>query len=96
MKVGWSGVRYRKDGQWRISYIFKVYTDSGDVILSAVSVIKEIRHNKRIGRPDRVFWRADQYYLEDKFPDLIFPHSYFEIDPEKLKRKIKIKDNNNS
>ena len=97
MKVGWSGLKYRKDkdGKRKIYYRFKVYTDSGDVILSAASVIEGIRYNKRRWRPDRIFWKADQYYKGDKFPDLIFPNSYFEIDPEKLKG-IKIKDNNNS
>ena len=96
MKVGWSGLKYEKDGQLKIYYRFKVYTDSGDVILSAASVIEWIRYNKRRWRPDRVFWKADQYYKGDEFPDLIFPTPHFEIDPEKLKRRIKIKDNNNS
>ena len=91
MKVGWSSLKYKKDGRLKILYYrFKVYTDSGDVILSASSM--GIKCNKRRWRPDHIFWRADQYYKGDKFPSLIFPSSYFEIDPEKLKG-IKIKDN---
>ena len=100
MKVGWSGIKYKhvEDLQWKTCYIFKVYTDSGDVILSAASVIDRIRYNKRRWRPDHIFWKADQYYKGDKFPDIIFPphSSYFEVDPEKLRGRIKIKDNNNS
>ena len=96
MKVGWSGLIYGENKQQKIYYRFKVYTDSGDVILSATSVIDRIRYNKKRWRPDRIFWRADQYYNGDEFPDIVFPHSYFEIDSEKLKGRIKIKDNNNS
>jgi hypothetical protein len=93
MKVGWSGLRYRIDGRWNMYYRFKVYADSGDVILSAASVIKRGGINKRRWRPSRVFWKVDQYYKGDVFQDLIIFHSCFEIDPEKLKRRIKIKDN---